>query len=149
MNSLTIHLQPDADGSAELTVDVRAAHYAGSGSAWFDTKVLSDFAAKLEKFPLDGADVPTLAGGYWNRDATELAQEHVHLSLRPLGNTGTLVMKVKTFAPTSNPDFGSIGLGLCCDLLIDYESLRKLATGMRDLLAERRTSAQIEVSLPV
>jgi len=144
MNVLTVSMQPDEDGTVELFVEIRAGRFSGHGSAWFNLQALSKSLEAFEEFPLNIDRVPVISGGYWNEAATQLVQEHVHLSVSPLDRLGKLVMTIKAFTPTAAHSGQVIGCGVVCDCLIDYEGLRNFAENMRRLFAEDVPMIQFE-----
>jgi hypothetical protein len=146
MHTIALSLQRD-DGSVELAVEVKGGCLAGRGSAWFDTAALSQFASDLEAMPLRGDQPPSISGGYWNQDASQLVQEHVHLSVRPVDQVGGLVLRLKVFTPASNPTYAEIGLGcgVAGDFLVSYEFLAQFAQAMRGLLAGSQKTIEFEL----
>jgi hypothetical protein len=129
-------------------VEIKGDFLSGRGSAWFHTSALAQFASDLEAMPLSSDHPPSISGGYWNHDASKLIHEHVHLSVRPLNQVGSLVMRVKAFTPASNPTYSELGLGcgVAGDFLVEYEWLAQFARRMRGLIAGREKVIELEVN---
>jgi hypothetical protein len=135
MRSITASLKRDDTDGVELAVQVKADDFAGSGSAWFSLEGLRKSLAAFEAYPIKADEIPTISGGEWSGAADSLIREDVHISVRPLGVLGQLVMSVKAFKPIHDYEFRGIGSGVSVDLFIDYEELNTFVRGMYTLVA--------------
>jgi hypothetical protein len=131
---LNFFAESDPDGGGiELTVGLKARDFAGRGSAWFTAAQLLQFAAELARYPLSSAN-PALTGGFWNREASQVVQEHVHLDARAYGNLGAIKLLIRVAVPedsadlTTNPRYSASGA-----IQTDYATLLQLSEGIRDI----------------
>ena len=93
---LTLQLEKDDDGTGELTAVFSANGFAGKGSAWFSVSDLARLAKELNKFPLPKSQPVKLEGGYFRSDAPgTLKQEHLHISVYPIGSLGAVGVHVR------------------------------------------------------
>jgi hypothetical protein len=144
MNSLTVHLQRSENDAAEMTIEVDANGFSGHGSAWFSLAGLERSLAAFEEFPISADRRPLIAGGDWNDDASKLLKERVHISVKPLGGLGQLVMTVKAIESIHDYEVRDMGFSVCTDLLIDYSELGEFVSGMRELIAGTLPTLRLE-----
>jgi hypothetical protein len=108
-------------GTGELTVSAQANNFSGQSSAYFHLEEIVQFASALNAYPLPREGFPHLAGGYWKRKGHEtehhsaiivhsigqeqnsllyeLEQEHVSITVYPVGFVGRIGIQVKLLLP--------------------------------------------------
>ena len=87
---------------------------------------ISLFSENLAQFPIDLDSPPTLAGGYWDATATNIAQEHVFISARPLGLRGHVALLVRLAVPNGETDSPAIKYSASVVIETDYGGIDEM-----------------------
>jgi len=128
---LTMRAEIDAENdSAELFVRFQERKFSGESSAWIQVARLRQFASQLAKYPLDDNSLPTLLGGYWDSTGNCIDQEHVHISVRPSGNLGTLSLFVQLTMPEDDTFTKISKRSASIRVAINYEKIGEVAKGV-------------------
>jgi len=130
---LILKWQPDNDGTGKLIIEASSSGFAGRGSAWFDPLQLKKEAEKFAQYPIPEDDPPVIQGGYWS-SATRgvMDQEHLFLSVRPLGPAGDIAFLVRLASPRDEKETSS-RFSVELQIATTYEQLRwfsKKLTGL-------------------
>jgi hypothetical protein len=124
----------DTDGTAVMAAEAACGAFAGSSSAWFADDEVVRFAEELLLYPLDEGRPVHLSGGY-SADGALAGEEHVGLTVRPVGRRGQVGVTVHLATPSDQHDLVE-GVGdVRVVLPVSYEGLRRFATELRDLVA--------------
>lgn len=132
--NLRISWRAETDGSGELRVCFESKGFSGQSSAWFDLATLEKGIEHFSNYPLEAENPPIIQGGYWNRDATFLEQEHVYLSANPRGKAGDIVFLVRLVMPCEGPDDPGLRFSASGELQVSYEQLSEFVRGFYRLL---------------
>jgi hypothetical protein len=98
--SLEVRYAPDTDGTGKLYVAAATCGFAGESSAWFDTIGLIEFAEALSAYPLaEGTPVEIHGGFRANEEMGRPVQEHVGLSVEPVGGRGQIRVRIHLATP--------------------------------------------------
>jgi hypothetical protein len=139
---IRVSLGAEDDGTGELFVHVQACGFAGQSSAWFDLSLLEEQVRRFLEYPLRADNPPSITGGYWDKDAKNIEQEHVHLSVKPEGLTGDLMLLARLAVSLGDYDDRKIRYSVSVELRINYERLGAFA---RDFI--RLIHGEIEEAL--
>jgi hypothetical protein len=146
---LRLRLEPDTDGTAELFVEVAHTPFAGTGSAWFSPREISEFGRRLQQtYPIPQGTSLVLAGGYWNStQPPTLKQTHVGLSFYPLGGTGTIGVHVELHTPLQRDERPESQFSLSVELMTYYEPLRAFGANVVSLAEGKVPMAELECNV--
>jgi hypothetical protein len=123
---LSLHVEPDTDGTAELFVEVKHASFSGASSAWFGIAELRSFGERLQTtFPIPQGTALTLQGGYWSKSGAPIEQLHVRLSFYPVGGSGTVGVGVTLATPIYRGDRTESQSRVAVEFATRYEALRE------------------------
>ena len=103
-NYLKLTLDPDDDGTGELTAEFHANGFAGVGSAYFNLDEIAKFAESLQAYPLPKDQVLSIEGGYWSRrkifSKPKLSEVNLSIKIYVVSETGILGVRVKIQTPS-------------------------------------------------
>jgi len=125
----------DDDGSVELSVAFASEKFSGSGSAYFPSTAISDFAKALDAYPLDKHRLPMLSGGYWDTTAMRVTEEHVGLSIVPKGTLGKLLFTIRVALPADEHSVGNPKSSAMIQIEAEHAQLSILSRKLRMLAA--------------
>lgn len=145
-NALRLRFMPDTDGTGELFAEVKAGHFSGASSAWFDADQLIGFSRRLDSaFPLPVDEPLCIEGGFWSRSGPVIEQLHVGLKFYPIGSTGKIGCRVSlsthVHAGQDRPDSQSM---VAVELHTKYEQLRSFAHALEQLVKGRTDEALLQ-----
>lgn len=121
--TVTFSASAEEDGTVELSVTFASDKFSGSGSAYFQSTALSDFAKALGVYPLDEHRLPVLSGGYWDATAMRVAEEHVGVSVVPKGSLGKLLLAIRVAAPADDQSVGNSKASAMIQIAAEYAQL--------------------------
>ena len=98
--TLILTLEVDGAGDVELRAEFESKGFAGGGSAWFSRAKLERKIDQFLQCPLEREE--KIVGGYHSPDLKGIEQEHLCLSVRPIGRTGELVLSIKVSSPSQS-----------------------------------------------
>lgn len=133
---LVLRYAPDDDGTGKLHVSASTQGFAGQSAAWFDTNRLLEFANSLSTYPIPDGTALEIASGFGaNERAGYPPQEHVAISVVPVGNRGLLKVRIHLATPiwpTEGPEVQHHDLRL--EMHTTYERLRRFGSHMERVL---------------
>ena len=136
---LRLWINFEDDKTGELYAEFKAYGFSGRSSAWFQIPLLVEEARKFAQYPLEPGQNPCINGGYWNSDATEIAEEHLHLSAHQTNSRGGVALLVKLAVNRDD----SVRPGLLCsasaELVASYEQLAKFSRDLESLACGNAT----------
>ena len=141
---LRISLRADDDKTAELFFDVQAGAFSGRSSAWFNLSVLGEQIKTFSAYPLSAEDPPIIRGGYWNKDVTEIEQEHVFLSALPRGATGEVVLLVRLAISDVSLESREVLYSVSVKLVTCYEQLNSFVRDFDCLIKGEATHLELD-----
>jgi hypothetical protein len=148
---LVLSLDRDDDGTAALLLNVRAQEFCGVGRAWFDLTSLADLGQQASAYPLPPGHSVSLAGGYWKREGGGLEQEHLFISVSPIGLRGMVEVHVRVAEPPLD-DASRPRHSLTTVLYAPYGVLQRFGADIRSLvdgtIAEARLHGQDNPTYP-
>ena len=121
------------DGTAKLTMQLRARDIALKGFAYFDDSYLLNSVRAFKMMPLDTEENAIISGGYWSDDASHIISEHIHISVVQINKSGDLILTAKVFDPDATLWAKGYGRGGRCDYRLNYDDLRVLSDEMSRL----------------
>lgn len=135
-----ISLRIDRENEAcRLSLEFRSGEYAGRGSAYFDSVMLVRKAEEFSMYPLPADRSVVLEGGFLDKsDFTKLSQEHLHISVYPLGYTGRIGLLVRVAEPSEDERRDVFRRSAAAEFMIDYERLSWFSKGLMELVAGRQ-----------
>ena len=139
---LRLTLDRDTDGTGALNAEARSGAFAGRGQAWFDIQRIADFGRALDAYPIPDDGQPTLQGGYWHNDGSGIKQEHVFVSVAPVGKRGTLAVHVRLARASADLSASSDRIELV--LLANYGSIQRFAQDVQRLAKNEVKEAVLE-----
>lgn len=134
-NYVRFRFSDEGDRTGELEAAFAVGGFSGTGRAYFDVARLADQLNELTTFPLPSPNGAEIRGGYWESTggADTLIQEHIGLTVRPAGTTGSLTLTLRVAipgkAPKEPPRYSA-----SAQLPTSYEALARFATEMKALL---------------
>lgn len=144
-DSLVLRFDPDSDGTGKLLADVRFRGFAGSGSAWFGISELKEFADAIMAFPIPDAVRPSIAGGFWSKEVRgHLEQEHLALTVYPIGRRGQLGVQVRLATELWEGDREESQSSVKVELLTSYQQLAEFAQQLLLLVRGQGREAILE-----
>ena len=132
-NLLSARFDATNDNYGKLWVRVHSGEFAGEAGAWFDEGRLIEFASLISSYPLPPDDPPTIASGF-GKSKTDLEQEQVSLTVKPVGGkgqVGVLVHLATELWPDTRPESVS---ELRLEFLTSYEQLRIFSENLRRIV---------------
>ena len=134
-NYVRFRFSDEGDGTGELEAAFAADGFAGVGRAYFDVARLVDQVNELTAFPLPSPKGVEIQGGYWeSTGGTEtLTQEHIGLTVRPVGATGGLTLSLRVAIPGKDPKEPP-RYSASAQLATSYEAVTRFAAEMTALL---------------
>ena len=125
--SLVVSYSPDADGTGGMTLAAATGGFAGNSAAWFDTSSVIEFVESLSGFPLPEKSSFTISSGFGaNEQNGWAAQEHVGISVEPVGNRGQVRLRVHLASPVWQAEPVTVPHhDVHLDFLTTYERLRR------------------------
>lgn len=142
---LSLRINLDSDGTAEVVVQVRSNGFAGTGSAWFKPKQIATFGHLLrDTYPLDADGRYSLEGGYWGADNV---LEQIHLSLRffPIDRLGTVGAHINLADPISKSRPNQRASTVDLEFKTTYEDLRRFGGTVSSMVND----PSLEAVLPI
>lgn len=136
------YLEPDSERIGRLTVEAAFDGFAGHGDAWFSPNDVTAFAQRLNAYPLDPMNPPTLSGGVSRRGGGAY-EEHVGLTVRPIGSMGQVGVEVR-LRQSWPPDSPRPQQTVTLEVRATYEALRKLSTDLSAAVEARNGEAFLE-----
>jgi hypothetical protein len=130
---LRIRIEIFDDDTAELHAEIEACGFSGRGSAWFQPSHLLAQARKFAQYPLVVGDEPSLIGGFWNKDATEIEDTHIHIAAYPRDNLGALALFVRLAVPRDNTSQSGSCSSVSVELNSNYEQMSMFARDLESL----------------
>jgi hypothetical protein len=124
----------------ELIVAASAKGFAGQSSAYFSGTALLEFAARLAAYPLSSDDPVSVSGGTEAR-MTGLPEEHVGITVAPVGRFGQVAMVVhlaETWPARSNARSE-----VRVELLTTYERMRRFSHELGRVIRGDQREARI------
>jgi hypothetical protein len=129
-NFLSARFETTNGNYGKLWVRVDSGGFAGEAGAWFDEGRVIEFASLISAYPLPADDPPTIASGF-GKSETDLDQEQVRLTVKPVGGKGQVGVLVHLAAelwPDARPESVS---ELRLEFLTSYEQLRTFSDDLR------------------
>jgi hypothetical protein len=143
---LALHFRPDTDGTGKLSATVQFRGFSGQGGAWFNVSELERFATAIEVFPIPGGQRPSIAGGFWKNVASgELEQEHLAITVYPVGGRGQVGVQVRLSTELCEDVRQESQSAVRVELLTTYQSLGQFANALRSLVRGEVEAAVLEV----
>ncbi|MFN3437756.1 MAG: hypothetical protein ACK41V_08700 [Acidovorax sp.] len=140
---LSLQVQHDSDGTAELFVELSHPVFTGSASAWFDAISLAEFGASLANtFPLTREKPIELTGGYWDHQGA-IEQLHVGLKFYPIGGTGTVGVHVQLATDCQADERSESQSKVSAEVKTNYEELRRFGFAVQAIAKNQASHAQL------
>jgi hypothetical protein len=126
---ITLRAEHDADNdAAELFVRFCGHEFTGTASAWFSLSQLREFANEISQYPLPSRS--SLIGGFWDPTGTQVAQEHVCISLEAVGNLGKLRLGLRLAMPEDGGDHSITKYAASANVAIEYAHVSNISKGI-------------------
>ena len=123
----------------ELHADFEAYGFSGYSSAWFKIPHLVTQAKKFAQYPLVSEHNPCINGGFWNNDATEIVEEHFHISAYPTNARGGVALFVRLAVPRDDPNRPGLHCSASVELKASYEQLAQFSRDIESLACGNTT----------
>ncbi|MCU1492334.1 MAG: hypothetical protein JWO62_98 [Acidimicrobiaceae bacterium] len=142
---LIVRYYPDDDGTGKLHVSAATQGFAGQSAAWFDTERLLDFARSLSTYPIPEDMTLEIASGFGaNETAGHPPQEHVAISVAPVGSRGQLKLRVHLATPVWPTEGPAVQHhDVCLEMLTTYERLRSFSSHLAMVLRRELPDATL------
>lgn len=134
MGTLKMHVNIENDNTCEVFLKFELNNFSGFSSAWFEIEKFIVQAAQFSQYPLSIKNPPKLEGGYWNPGATEIQQEHLHISAFPINARGALGLLVRVAVPHEQSDREGVNFSASAEFVTDYEQLAQFSKDMQSLV---------------
>jgi len=143
---LTLYFDADDDGTGELFAEASANGFSGVGSAWFNRSEILEFANALAAYPIPKDKLPKIVGGFWRSDAKgELEQEHLAISVYPIGGVGNLGIQVRLATAENSSEMRPESLHLVkLEIETNYNALAMFSKQIIALINRRVEKAVLE-----
>jgi hypothetical protein len=140
---LSLRFHDDGDGTGNLQARAQSRGFAGQGGAYFGVRQIEGFAGSIARYPL--ASRCEIRGGFWKKDRShELKQEHLAVSVYPVGSRGYIGVQVRIateVSPSTRPESQSV---VKLEFITSYERLRKFSKDLISLVHGTAHEATIE-----
>ena len=130
---LRMWIKVEDDNTGELFAEFDAYEFSGRGSAWFQLNNLVGQAKDFAQYPIFPANSPCINGGFWNVDATEILEEHLHVSAYPTNPQGGVALFVRLALPRDDQNRPGLHCSASVELKASYELLTKFSRDLESL----------------
>ncbi len=143
---LSLRIEPDTDGTAELFATVTHASFSGASSAWFNLQELCAFGERLQTtFPIPRGTSLSLQGGFWSKSgASVIEQLHVGISFYPVGGAGAVGVRVTLATSIHEGERPESQHTVAVEFCTQYEPLREFGIALVALASGAVGSATLE-----
>lgn len=130
---LRMWIKFEDDDTGELYAEFDAYGFSGRSSAWFQISNLVAQAKQFAQYPLVPANIPCINGGFWNSDATQIMEEHLHISTYPTNDRGGVALFVRLAVPRPDQNRPGLHCSASVELKASYEQLSKFSSDLESL----------------
>lgn len=139
---IRVTFSDDGDGTGKLSATAEARGFAGTGSAWFSTSKIEEFAKAAMAFPLPADQPVLLRGGYWK--GGQLEQEHLAVEIYPIDKRGHIGMQVRVATDQQGNASTKSQLTAKLEIITSYQSLVSFSEGLHALVSGRVAEVVLE-----
>lgn len=140
LGHLRLWVKLEDDNTGELYAEFEAHGFSGRSSAWFQMSNLVKQAKEFARYPLVSGHNPCVNGGFWNSDATEIVEEHLHISTYPTHARGGVALFVSLAVPRDDSSRPGLHCNASVELKASYEQLAKFSRDLESLACGNTTA---------
>ena len=144
MNHLKLSVKNSDDETSELFASLQYNEFHGAGCCYLNVAAIHDAAQKFALFPLPIDGAICLEGGYYKENMRELEQTHLHISARPSGGVGRLLLRIALSTPVDQY-ICEFEAKLVCVVPISYEQLKGISEALIALVNGHGNEYQINL----
>lgn len=135
MSTLHLRFVREDEWHGQLIATVSSKGFAGRVAAWFRTDELHRFSHECGAYPLDGAALPYIAGGFFGSapGASEPEQLHLGIDVVPHDVRGRLRITVRLATEVWGTDESDLGCNVAVRFVVTYGELGPFASAVSAL----------------